>query len=85
MMAGIRRLFGAAMRRDRGRRLRLCETLSLGDKRFLMLVECDRRGYLLAGAADHISLLRCLELEPEQEHSVSPQLDISESWERKAK
>ena len=33
------------------RRLRLCETVSLGDKRFVALLECDGKGYLLAGTS----------------------------------
>jgi flagellar biogenesis protein FliO len=46
--------------RSKERHLRLCETLSLGEKRFLAVVEYDREKFLLAGTAQSISLLRCL-------------------------
>jgi hypothetical protein len=39
------------------RRLRLCETISLGEKRFAAVVEFDDRRFLIGGAATSISLL----------------------------
>jgi flagellar biogenesis protein FliO len=80
MIAVIQKFFRAATRRDRSRRLQLCETLSLGDKKFLALVECDRRGYLLAGTADHISLLRCLDLQAEDAGVDERQLKFCEAY-----
>jgi flagellar biogenesis protein FliO len=82
MIAFLRNLFVAATRHDRSRRLRLCETLSLGEKRFLAVVECDHRGYLLAGTADHISLLRCLELQPEDATDSERRLNFCEEYRR---
>ena len=46
--------------RSKERQLRLCETLSLGEKRFLAVVEYDHEKFLLAGTAQSVSLLRCL-------------------------
>lgn len=43
------------------RRLRICETLSLGEKRFIAVVEYDRQKFLLAGTPQTISLLQRLE------------------------
>ncbi len=42
------------------RRLRLCDSLSLGDKRILAIVECDRQRFLLAATPANISLLQSL-------------------------
>jgi flagellar biogenesis protein FliO len=43
------------IRRDR--RLRLRETLSLGERRLVAIVECDRQEFLVAATAQAISLL----------------------------
>jgi flagellar biogenesis protein FliO len=37
--------------------LRLCETLSLGDKRFLAVVLVDQQKFLVGGAGNSVSLL----------------------------
>lgn len=44
----------------RNRGLRLCERLSLGEKRMLAIVECDRQRFLLAATPQRISLLQSL-------------------------
>jgi len=44
----------------RQRRLRLCETLSLGDKRLIALVEYENQRFLVAATPQHISLLQSL-------------------------
>lgn len=44
----------------RRRGLRLCESLSLGDKRILAIVECDHQRFLLAATPQNISLLQSL-------------------------
>jgi len=44
----------------RGRGLRLCESLSLGEKRILAIVECDHQRFLLAATPQNISLLQSL-------------------------
>jgi len=44
-----------------GRRLNLCESVSLGEKRFLALVQVDGQRFLVGGAAGSVSLLAQLE------------------------
>ncbi len=41
----------------RTRRLRLCETLSLGDRRFVALIQVDRREYLIGASSTQVQLL----------------------------
>jgi len=41
--------------------LRLCENLSLGDKRFVAVVQVDRERFLIGGAAGSVSLLTRLQ------------------------
>lgn len=69
VFAMLSHFFSVASARGNDRRLRLCETLSFGEKRFIALVECDRRMYLLAGTPENISLLRCLNDESEAVNS----------------
>jgi flagellar biogenesis protein FliO len=45
----------------RERRLRLRETLSLGERRLVAIVECDRKEFLVAATGQTISLLAPLE------------------------
>jgi flagellar biogenesis protein FliO len=45
----------------RERRLRVCEMLSLGEKRFVAVVEYGTDRFLLAGTPQNISLLKQLE------------------------
>lgn len=45
----------------RERRLRLCEMLSLGEKRFIAVVEYGPEKFLLAGTPQNISLLKRLD------------------------
>lgn len=47
-----------AVKRRRG--LRLCESLSLGEKRILAIVECDHQRFLLSATPQNISLLQSL-------------------------
>ena len=42
------------------RRLRISETISLGDKRFVSILEVNGAQYLIGGAANQISLLAVL-------------------------
>lgn len=44
----------------RTRRLRLCETLPLGEKRLIAVVEFEQQRFLLAATAERISLLQTL-------------------------
>jgi flagellar biogenesis protein FliO len=39
------------------RSLRVCENLALGDRRALLLVQCDRRRYLIGAAGQSITLI----------------------------
>ena len=45
---------------NRRRTLRLCESLSLGEKRIVAVVECDDQRYLLGATAQSVSLLQAL-------------------------
>ena len=56
----------------RERRLRLCETLSLGEKRIVALVQFDDRRFLIAATAQNISLLPLDSAGPKQEHPAAP-------------
>lgn len=44
----------------RHRSLRLCESLSLGEKRIVAVIECDDQRFLLAATPQNISLLQSL-------------------------
>jgi flagellar biogenesis protein FliO len=39
------------------RRLRVCETLSLGERRFLAVIEFDRQEFLVGGSGNSLELL----------------------------
>ena len=43
--------------RQRPRRLRLCESLGLGDKRFVAVIEFDEKQFLVGGGPATVSLL----------------------------
>ena len=45
------------------KRLRICEQVSLGEKRFVAIVQVDRQQFLLGGSANSVSLLGQLEAE----------------------
>ncbi len=63
----IRSAFSKVNIQRRPRRLRLCETLSLGDKRLLALVECEKQRFLVAATAQNISLIQSLGLAKEED------------------
>jgi hypothetical protein len=48
------------------RRLRICETLSLGEKRLLAVVECDHQQFLIAATSHNIALLQTLASKKEE-------------------
>ncbi len=54
----VSRMFSLASAHRRERRLRLCEMLSLGEKRFIAVVEYGQETFLLAGTPQNISLLK---------------------------
>jgi len=41
----------------RPRRLQLCATVALGEKRFVSIIECDGQQFLIGGGAGAVSLL----------------------------
>jgi flagellar biogenesis protein FliO len=53
------------------RRLRVCETLSLGEKRSILVVEYDGHKFLLAATPQNISLLHCLKEDSAGKDSAS--------------
>jgi flagellar biogenesis protein FliO len=57
----LSRIASLASVRRRERRLRLCEMLSLGEKRFVAVVEYGPEKFLLAGTPQNISLLKRLD------------------------
>ena len=64
VIRNLRRLLSAAIRWSRtisvNRRenhMRLCETLSLGDRRFLAVVLVEQQKYLVGGAPNSVALL----------------------------
>ena len=57
----LSRIASLASAHRRVRRLRLCEMLSLGEKRFIAVVEYGQEKFLLAGTPQNISLLRRLD------------------------
>jgi flagellar biogenesis protein FliO len=48
------------IRVNRQRSLRLCESLSLGEKRIVAVIEYDDQRYLLAATPQNVSLLQSL-------------------------
>ena len=63
IVASLGERIGAAVSRigfNRHRGLRLCESLSLGNKRLVAVVECDDQRFLVGVTAESISLLQSL-------------------------
>jgi len=50
---GVRR----AVKSRKARRLRVCETLSLGDRRFVAVIEFDHQEFLVGGSGNSLELL----------------------------
>src|SRR5271165_1162248 len=63
----------------RTRQLKLCETLSLGEKRLLALVECGGRRFLIAATAQNISLLETLNATDDPEERSASLMDGEKS------
>ena len=53
----LSRLLPAIGGRRAPRRLRLCETLALGEKRFIAVVEFDHQQFLVGGGSGSVNLL----------------------------
>ncbi len=63
--------FGQQIRAGRrDRKMRLCETLSLGERRFLALVLVEQQKFLVGGAGSSIALLARLPSEPDPAHQA---------------
>jgi flagellar biogenesis protein FliO len=54
----------------RERKMRLCETLSLGERRFLALVLVERQKFLVGGSGSSVALLARLPSEPDSAQST---------------
>jgi flagellar biogenesis protein FliO len=50
-----------AVKARKTRRLRVCETLSLGERRFLAVIEFDRQEFLVGGTGNSLTLLARLQ------------------------
>lgn len=51
--------------RQSKKRLRVCETVSLGEKRFVAVIQVDGEQFLVGGAANSVATLARLEAQPE--------------------
>ena len=51
----------SAVKPRKVRRLRVCETLSLGERRFVALIEFDRQEILVGGAGNSLEVLARLQ------------------------
>jgi flagellar biogenesis protein FliO len=58
----VRKLMGSRQSR---KRLRVCETVSLGDKRFVAVIEVDGEQFLVGGASNSVATLARLAPSPE--------------------
>jgi flagellar biogenesis protein FliO len=75
----LRYVFRSVRITRREKTLRVCEALPLGDKRFVALIQCEDRRFLIAGTQQSISLLDRLDSPTKQrpnrggspEHSFS--------------
>jgi flagellar biogenesis protein FliO len=47
--------------RQNKKRLRVCETVALGDKRFVTIIQVDDKQFLVGGASNSVSLLAQLD------------------------
>lgn len=58
--ATLRRVFANVHIQRRERKLRLCESLPLGEKRMIAVVEFEQQRFLVAATPNSISLLQAL-------------------------
>jgi len=56
-VGSFRRLNGTLKTHRNAKAMRLCETISLGDKRFLAIVQVDEERILIGGSASTVALL----------------------------
>lgn len=60
LLARLRSLWGRVCVRRRRRSLRVCETVSFGDKRFVAVLEFERQRFLIGVTSQSVSLLQSL-------------------------
>jgi flagellar biogenesis protein FliO len=60
------------------RRLRVAETISLGEKRFVSIVQVDGAQYLIGGAAGNVSLLAVLDKRQDFQETLARQTTVME-------
>jgi flagellar biogenesis protein FliO len=61
MLAAFREAARNVKVRRSERSLRVCETLALGERRFLLVVQCEHRRYLIGTTSQSIALLQRLD------------------------
>ncbi len=60
------------------RRLRVAETISLGDKRFVSILQVDGAQFLIGGSATSVQLLACLDkVTPQGENQALCQPEVT--------
>jgi len=62
--------------RRKSRAMQLCETLPLGDRRFLLLVKVEGQKFLVGAAGSSISLLARIPSAQDQRQSRSPEDEV---------
>jgi flagellar biogenesis protein FliO len=60
LWARLQSLWDSVSVQRRLRHLRLCESLSLGEKRLIAVVEFEEQRFLVAATSEHITLLQTL-------------------------
>ena len=72
----------AHLRKHTPRRLRLLESLSLGERRFVALIELEQSRFLVGGTASSLVLLAALGQKPDIQ-SQAALFEWSRSWSRR--
>jgi flagellar biogenesis protein FliO len=62
LVAGIQAAASRLRVRRADRSLRLCETLPLGERRCLLLVQCEQHRYLIGATAQMLTLIERLDI-----------------------
>jgi len=73
--AALRNLAGTLKTQRNAKALRLCETISLGEKRFLAIVQVDQERILIGGSASTVAMLTRL---PEKQSFATVLLERSQ-------
>jgi len=75
LLAGIQAAASRLRVRRADRSLRLCETLPLGERRCLLLVQCGQRRYLIGSTAQMLTLIERLDIGRDPAPSELPAVD----------